>query len=106
MLNANPSRSLLAACQRSARLFAALLLLALAPLALSHVDANHLHIDDSPSHCELCLNQGAVAGPTAVTAVQLTPTALQFAARSASRPALQPFFITAIRGPPLALTSA
>ena len=52
------------ACKRSTLAFLALLLLALAPLALSHVDPAHQHLDDSINHCELCLNQGALASVT------------------------------------------
>ena len=94
------SGSLLRTCKRSTITFVALLLLALAPLALSHVDPAHLHLDDSANHCELCLNQGALAGTSDVAPFSTLPLQTASAATPAKPYTARPLRLAPIRGPP------
>jgi len=94
------SGSLLRTCKRSTITFVALLLLALAPLALSHVDPAHLHLDDSANHCELCLNQGALAGSTDAVTFGVLPLNAAPTLVNTEHYAQRTLRLLPIRGPP------
>ncbi len=92
--------TLLYTCKRSALAFSVLMLLALAPLAQSHVDPVHLHLDDSANHCELCLNQAVLVGVTETSAFQALPAGYILASNYHQHYAQRPVLLSPIRGPP------
>jgi len=102
MIRSTPTASLRYTWLRCARTLAALLLLALAPLALGQVDPAHLHLDEPSGHCDLCVNHAALATGGQLTTPAITSPGVFVAAAQPAQHTPTSVYRVTNRGPPAA----
>ncbi len=102
MTRPTPTASFRHSWLRNARTLAALLLLALVPLALGQADPAHLHLDEPAGHCDLCVNHATLATGDQPASPAVVPGQVYTAAvQSVQHTSLSVYRVTN-RGPPAA----
>lgn len=102
MSRPTPTATLRYSLLRSARTLAALLLLALAPLALGQADPVHLHLDEPVDHCDLCVNHATLASGDQPATPAIAPATVYVVAAQPVRQIPLSVYRVTNRGPPAA----